>query len=176
MKVAKTDACMKNRILAMIAPVFDIIQYNGYYVTKMKTCKDCKIEKSLTEYYFYNYKDRIPYPYARCKPCHRDKLTVEVGQETKNLQRVQRLRKTQVIVNELKSVPCMDCNVQYPPYVMDFDHVKDEKVMAVARMISDGLALKTILAEIAKCEVVCSNCHRSRTHKRKYELAQPNAH
>lgn len=31
------------------------------------------------------------------------------------------------IVREAKSQPCADCGVRYPPYVMDFDHVRGPK-------------------------------------------------
>ena len=54
---------------------------------------------------------------------------------------------------------------------MDFDHLEgEEKVLNVAAMVGRGWALQRILDEIAKCEVVCSNCHRERTYKRS-ELA-----
>ena len=66
-------------------------------------------------------------------------------------------------LNEIKSQPCADCGVQYPPYVMDFDHVYGEKAfnIATARRLSDKL-----LSEVEKCEVVCANCHRVRTQSR----------
>lgn len=56
----------------------------------------------------------------------------------------------------------MDCGQSYPSYVMDLDH-RGDKVRNVARMVSLGLGEATVLAEIAKCDVVCSNCHRLRT-------------
>ena len=68
-------------------------------------------------------------------------------------------------INELKSQPCVDCNVQYPPYVMDFDHVGDFKKRANVSRLA-GLKLETILEEVAKCELVCANCHRERTYRR----------
>jgi hypothetical protein len=72
------------------------------------------------------------------------------------------------IVNELKNVPCVDCLNSYPPYVMDFDHIEEgTKVMNIAQMISRDFGLKLIMTEIEKCEVVCSNCHRIRTYRRK---------
>jgi hypothetical protein len=33
-------------------------------------------------------------------------------------------------------------------------------------MIHDGFSWAAIKKEISKCEVVCANCHRIRTHKR----------
>lgn len=132
----------------------------------MKKCKDCGQEKSLTEFYIYRHGERITY-YARCKTCEKKRLREKVGQATKNSQRRARVNKTQEIVNELKNISCADCKIFYPPYVMDFDHVKGVKILSVAKMISQCYALEDIMAEIAKCEVVCSNCHRIRTHMRK---------
>lgn len=62
--------------------------------------------------------------------------------------------------------PCVDCKVQYPYYVMDFDHVRGRKQKNVMELVPT-LSKKKIDEEIAKCEVVCSNCHRIRTHLRK---------
>lgn len=55
--------------------------------------------------------------------------------------------------------------MSYPSYVMDFDHIKGTKIGALSRMAGDGKPLASILAEIAKCDVVCANCHRLRTFK-----------
>ena len=62
--------------------------------------------------------------------------------------------------------PCADCKINYPYYVMDFDHVRGRKHKNVMELIP-SLSKKKIDEEIAKCEVVCSNCHRIRTHERK---------
>ena len=70
-------------------------------------------------------------------------------------------------IQELKSsTPCLDCKISYPYYVMDFDHVRGRKHKNVMELIST-LSKKKIDEEIAKCEIVCSNCHRVRTHKRR---------
>ena len=66
--------------------------------------------------------------------------------------------------------PCMDCKVSYPYYMMDFDHVRGKKQANVAELINT-LSKKRIDTEIAKCEVVCSNCHRARTYMRKMRKA-----
>jgi hypothetical protein len=67
-------------------------------------------------------------------------------------------------INAQKEVPCADCGVQYPPYVMDFDHVRGEKFGSVNWLVAQRYRLEVIQEEIDKCEVVCSNCHRERTH------------
>ena len=59
---------------------------------------------------------------------------------------------------------CVDCGVNNH-IVLDFDHLRDKKYN-VSRMIHDGFSWKAIKREIAKCEVVCANCHRIRTHFR----------
>ncbi len=70
-------------------------------------------------------------------------------------------------IRQLKSnSPCIDCKISYPYYVMDFDHVRGVKHKNVSELIAT-LSKKKIDLEIAKCEIVCSNCHRIRTHMRK---------
>lgn len=65
----------------------------------------------------------------------------------------------------LKDVPCADCGNRYPACVMQFDHVRGEKVGDVASM--KWVAVERIRAEAAKCDVVCANCHSIRTHERR---------
>lgn len=73
-------------------------------------------------------------------------------------------------VQELKqAAPCADCKQQYPYYVMQFDHVLGDKVAAVATMINQKRGRKAIEEEIAKCEIVCANCHAIRTYNRVLE-------
>ena len=61
---------------------------------------------------------------------------------------------------------CVDCGNLYPWYVLDFDHVHGKKVANIGQMLN-YFSVEDILKEVAKCEVVCSNCHRIRTYKRK---------
>lgn len=68
-------------------------------------------------------------------------------------------------LNSLKTAPCLDCRVSYQPHVMDFDHRPGtKKESTVSRLMNAPLPL--LLAEIAKCDLVCSNCHRERTQQR----------
>jgi len=76
----------------------------------------------------------------------------------------QRLR---AIVVAAKSVPCPDCGRTYHPVVMDFDHVHGIKVQEIAVMVRNGVTESALRMELAKCEAVCANCHRLRTHSRR---------
>ena|ERR1700687_5433537 len=76
-------------------------------------------------------------------------------------------RKRKIFVDELKNNPCSDCRKSYPPHVMDFDHVRGVKVQAVSALLRQTNDLERVRAEISKCDLVCSNCHRERTWKRK---------
>lgn len=67
------------------------------------------------------------------------------------------------IVRMAKSVPCTDCGIRYPTPVMDFDH-RDPSTKRFNLSRSLNRALKDVLAEIEKCDVVCANCHRLRTY------------
>lgn len=73
------------------------------------------------------------------------------------------LRKT---LREAKAKPCTDCNVEYPYYVMQFDHLS-AKEFTIGSYAGTTGSVKRLLAEIAKCEVVCANCHAERTHQRR---------
>lgn len=65
--------------------------------------------------------------------------------------------------------PCTDCGHTFPACVMDFDHVSGEKVNNIGTMVAHGWSKEKILKEMAKCELVCANCHRIRTWKRKVD-------
>lgn len=67
------------------------------------------------------------------------------------------------ILREAKAKPCTDCHIEYPPYVMHFDHLGDDKDTEVSKMAWVPVSEARLRAEIAKCEVVCGNCHAERT-------------
>ena len=71
------------------------------------------------------------------------------------------------VLDELRQVPCVDCRRRFPACAMDFDH-RDatEKRAGVTRMVGRA-GIKKILAEAAKCDIVCANCHRARTFRRR---------
>lgn len=69
------------------------------------------------------------------------------------------------IQNYKETNPCTDCGDCFPYYVMDFDHIGD-KEFAISRFHNLTNSFEKVKEEMAKCELVCANCHRVRTFKR----------
>jgi 5-methylcytosine-specific restriction endonuclease McrA len=86
-------------------------------------------------------------------------------------QREYRLARTatrdEFLANYKMSRGCADCGYDKHPRALDFNHLKDKSF----NIGGNGRETKwaAILAEIEKCEVVCSNCHRIRTDQREQE-------
>lgn len=91
--------------------------------------------------------------------CYRLENSVVLKHRAK-LHRQKRLK----LMLELKSVPCTDCGDTYPPYCMDFDH-RDPAQKSFVISSQQTCSEKLFLAEVAKCDIICANCHRIRTHK-----------
>jgi hypothetical protein len=68
--------------------------------------------------------------------------------------------RTAFLVEFFRTRPCIDCG-ETDPIVLEFDHV-GHKELTIAAGIRRR-SWQAILDEIAKCEVLCANCHRRRT-------------
>lgn len=61
--------------------------------------------------------------------------------------------------------PCYDCGGMFSPEVLDWDHRPGTgKRFGLSKM--KDRQIETIWAEINKCDLVCANCHRTRTAAR----------
>jgi hypothetical protein len=64
------------------------------------------------------------------------------------------------LVHYFSDHPCVDCG-EADPMVLEFDH-RGDKSFNIAKGLRDR-GWDDLLEEIAKCDVVCANCHRRRT-------------
>jgi hypothetical protein len=64
-------------------------------------------------------------------------------------------------LQELKAtLACKNCGETHPG-CLEFHHLDPTtKETSIAEMIQRGFSRQKILAEIAKCDVLCANCHR----------------
>ena len=133
-----------------------------------KKCCRCKMPKSISE--FGNNRRNKDGKQSYCKECGREsdrkhyrknpKRKVAIRESNKNIRHTNSL----FVWNYLKENPCVDCE-EFDPVVLEFDHVRGEKVMPVCMMVQNYSSLERIEKEIAKCEVRCANCHRRKTAK-----------
>lgn len=77
-------------------------------------------------------------------------MTTEQKQE---MHRQGHLRRKARLVDQ-KRRPCANCGQEYPPYVMDFDHVRGEKTLDISKM-NYQRSWNEVLVEIEKCDIVC---------------------
>src|SRR6266849_507145 len=76
-----------------------------------------------------------------------------------------RYARARALVTKATNRPCLDCGGIFHFSAMDFDHVRGKKLFTIGAGIVR--ALKKVMDEIAKCDLVCANCHRVRTYKRR---------
>ena len=134
-----------------------------------KECCRCGNPKDEDDFHFKDRAKGTRQPY--CKECktafnkawyalHKDTHKKTVRQNNKKYQ-----RELREIIDKAKDKPCADCGRRFPPVVMDFDHVDPAtKLFNIAACRARSVSLAALLAEMSKCEVVCANCHRIRTH------------
>jgi hypothetical protein len=142
----------------------------------MHTCAKCgKSEKRTT----FNLRANGR-PTSYCQKCQRAycKRHYVANKSKHNGRRYERRKRERKIIRSkllaLKTgVPCPDCKITHPYWRMHFDHLPQyEKRMEIASMVRLGFSWSNIEAEIAKCELVCANCHADRTYER-LRVAQP---
>lgn len=102
------------------------------------------------------YKDKEKQREAQLKYWHSQSLT-----EKRDSASAKRKRDIQAWYQEYKTtLKCSHCPENHPA-CLDFHHVNPgEKELTVSTMAGHGRSIQKILEEIAKCIVLCANCHR----------------
>lgn len=78
--------------------------------------------------------------------------------------RVQRNKEVRRWVRDyLLHNPCVDCG-ETDIVVLEFDH-RGEKLFSIGASNNKSKSLAAVVAEVAKCDVRCANCHRRKTYK-----------
>lgn len=135
----------------------------------MKLCYTCKTEKNERE--FNKNKSRKDGLNSICRECSKERSRKYYADNKEKHKKITIERKNRVLklvkgkyLEYLKQNPCKDCG-ESDPLVLEPDHLSD-KEYNISRMINLGFTWEKVLIELAKCEIVCLNCHRRRTFGR----------
>jgi len=133
------------------------------------TCTRCDTEKGEEEFSFRDKKKGTRRSW--CKSCTKE-YDANNFQRPERRQTVRENKERQILRNQayvwsvLEGASCFDCGFSNP-IALEFDHLPEhEKSAEVGNLIRVPASIEAIDIEIAKCEIVCSNCHKIRTDKR----------
>lgn len=83
---------------------------------------------------------------------------------------IQKRERKQSLIAWMREVkgsrPCADCGGFFHPAAMTFDHLPGSTKRSDVSNLLYGGYRQVLLDEIAKCELVCANCHAVRTFNR----------
>lgn len=130
----------------MQTPLFDVPPATE------RLCPKCRVMRPSEMFYKRRHRN-VP---KHCRYCQKERSENS-------------LRERREIIRSAKLSGCADCGLSLPehPEVFDFDHRPGTaKLGRVSAFVTKG-SVEGLRAEIAKCDVVCANCHRIRTRHRK---------
>ena len=141
------------------------------YLDRMKRCVTCRRVLPYTD--FNRKRSSADGLQNVCRECNRMRARRYYQENREKHIRVivarvarARLLALDVAGKHLTVNPCIDCG-ESDIRVLDFDHRPGtEKTQNVMYLVHNGYSVDRILAEIAKCDVRCRNCHARVTYSR----------
>ena len=125
-----------------------------------KRCSRCHKTKYLGEFHrFTKAKDGRQ---AQCKLCYRATDRKRWRQEKRRITEVKKRRRAQIRMwfQKYKTALICSCCPERDPACLTFHHRKPaNKHFDVSDGVTKGKAIVVIIREIAKCDVLCANCH-----------------
>ena len=134
----------------------------------MRTCGRCGQEKPIEDFAWRRKVKGQRDNYCRpCRAAYKQEHYAANRQRyidsARRRKRALVAERVEYLVAFLREHPCVDCG-ESDPVVLEFDHLRDKK-FSVAKGFRDR-GWQSVLDEMAKCDVVCANCHRRRTAQR----------
>ena len=132
----------------------------------MKLCSCCGISKDESEYNKKRADKLQPY----CKVCQGIRARKQYAENKEHQKkqifkgRKERQIKSHEYMLELFKGGCVDCGIT-DPEVLEWYHLGD-KTHLISKLLQEGSSRERLDKELAKCDLVCANCHRKRTYKR----------
>jgi hypothetical protein len=99
-----------------------------------------------------------------CANCHREETYKTHGGLTYDYCNTF-LKSHELLIKLKDGKQCVECKDSFPWYVLEYDHLNGKKFSIFESRLT-RFDEEVLLDEIAKCELVCVNCHRLRTYNR----------
>lgn len=135
-------------------------------------CSKCNTEKTLDEFFVRNAKTgRL---HTECKDCYKTHRQSYYQAHYKKyrdsyLQRANLRRETLKeefrtnMLAYLSNKSCLVCK-ESDIRVLEFDHLDPtKKKFSISQAVKLGFTWSQVMAEVEKCQILCSNCHKKRT-------------
>lgn len=126
----------------------------------LKCCTKCKIEQPVTNFSFKNTtKGTLASNCKKCQKIMKDKHYIKNQKYYINRNRERRKKKRQWWAELKKELFCVKCGNNHPA-VLDYHHRDYTQKEFTLSAWYQNYSEERVLEELAKCEVLCSNCHR----------------
>lgn len=133
----------------------------------VRRCSACGETKALDAYHKRRVAGDGRAPLCKLCKARVDRLNYLRTRETRTRQSGLGRRATHGWYTALKQGPCGDCDNSFHFAAMHWDHRPGTtKLFSVSDGHRSGYSKLRLLAEIAKCDLVCANCHAIRTYQR----------
>lgn len=109
--------------------------------------------------------DRECHGLGLCSMCYRRYIRT-TSENYKLNEKLQRQAKNDWFKEHKATLKCERCPENHPACLQFHHRDGDEKEGEVGRMVRQGYSISAILEEMAKCEVLCANCHAKETYER----------
>jgi hypothetical protein len=126
-------------------------------------CHPCLVEKTLARHHAGLRGELPSRTCPKCKTTHNRRGCLQCLSNGKYQRYIENL---QFVREHKANNPCTDCKLFFSWVVMEFDHRDGRESRAELIAYCVHRNRKVLLAEIAKCDLVCANCHRVRTYER----------
>lgn len=127
----------------------------------IQTCANCKRELPVASFAFRNKSKGIRG--HECRDCHSERFKSWYGRHAyseRDRLKQSKLAKRKWLVEYKVARKCERCGEDHPA-CLEFHHLNsDDKDIDLGRAVVAGWSIARMLEEIAKCILLCANCHR----------------
>jgi hypothetical protein len=109
--------------------------------------------------------------------CSKSTISYYLGEDQPDKTKV-RTKTLETAIREMvreykENNPCADCGNKYSYWIMQFDHLPGvTKLFNIANFKSYTKDIDVVISEMAKCELVCANCHANRSFFRRVAISE----